>query len=148
MARKSNKQVNVHPSQQEPTTNPQPSVRLSVPWGAGNVDRGGANVFQSIEGIDGQTIGAFISDRTQLHETFIREEAKTTRLSLIIAAVLFLAACLVVVFAPQGREAAARWVGATMLVIAAGVAGYKRVWGRSKLVSFGADHSIERTHDE
>ncbi len=81
----------------------------------------------------------FIQERTRVHEIYIREEARTKRLTLIIAVVLFLLGCSVILFAPSGREAAFNWIGAAILVIAAGSAGYKRVWGKSKLFEVGAD---------
>lgn len=52
---------------------------------------------------------------------------------------LLLAACLVVVFAPAGREYVASWIGAALLVTVAGAAGYKRIRGKSRNISFGAD---------
>jgi hypothetical protein len=81
----------------------------------------------------------FLIERTRLHEVFIREEAKSERLSLGLGSALFLAACLVIVFAPESRQGVANWVGAAMLIVAAGVVGYKRVWGRSKVLTFSAD---------
>lgn len=79
-----------------------------------------------------------VMERSRVHEEWIRQEGKTKRLALIIGAVLFLAGCQVVVFAPQGRETVAAIVGAAMLVVAAGTAGYRRVWGRGPLIAVGA----------
>src|SRR5262249_28254928 len=76
--------------------------------------------------------------RSRVHEEWIRQNARTKRLALIIGAVLFFAGCQVIVFAPSGRETVAAIVGAAMLVVAAGTAGYRRVWGRRPLVSVGA----------
>ena len=81
----------------------------------------------------------FIKERTRLHELYIREEAKTKRLTLIIALLLFLAGCSVILFAPSGRELLFNWIGAAMLIIAAGSAGYKGIWGKSKILELKAD---------
>jgi hypothetical protein len=83
----------------------------------------------------------FVTERSRVHETYIREQENTKRLNLILSAILLLAACAVVVFAPAGREGIAHWMGAALLVTSAGAAGYKRIWGRSKRISFGADQS-------
>jgi hypothetical protein len=81
----------------------------------------------------------FLTERSRVHERYIIEQERTKRLSLVLSAVLLLAACLIFVFAPTGREVISMWIGAALLVTAAGAAGYKRVWGRSKHMSFGAD---------
>jgi hypothetical protein len=81
----------------------------------------------------------FLAERSRVHEAFIREEARTKRLALIVGAVLFASGCLVIVYAPSGRETVSGIIGAAMLVVAAGTTGYKRVWGRSAVVSVGAD---------
>lgn len=114
---------------------PRYKVNLSVPW---------ADDPRACVDISGDRFYAaekFLIDRSRVHETYIREEAKTKRLSLMIGAVLFLAGCLVLVFAPAGREALAVWVGAAMLIVAAGCVGYKRVWAKSKVIEIGADQS-------
>lgn len=87
------------------------------------------------EGIDPNH---FVAERSRVHETYIREHEKTRRLSAILSAVLLLAASWVVVFAPDGREGVSHWIGAALLVTSAGAAGYQRIWGRSKRISFGA----------
>jgi hypothetical protein len=79
-----------------------------------------------------------VEDRSRVHIEWIREEARTKRLALIIGAILFVVGCQVIVFAPSGRETVAAIVGAAMLVVAAGTAGYRRVWGRTPLISVGA----------
>jgi hypothetical protein len=62
-------------------------VRLSPPWG--NIQTG---TFIG----DGKATGEFLRGRKEVHSTYIREEWKTKRLSLILAAILALAACIVV----------------------------------------------------
>jgi hypothetical protein len=81
----------------------------------------------------------FLTERSRVHEVYIREQHRTQRLSLLLSAILLLAACFVVVFAPAGREYVASWIGAALLVSAAGAAGYKRIWGKSKNIYVGAD---------
>jgi hypothetical protein len=86
------------------------------------------------------TADELIKARTKLHVEAVRQGEKTKRLSLVLAAVMVLAALLAILFAPAGREVVSYWIGAALLVSAAGAAGYKRVWGRSKVFSAGADH--------
>jgi hypothetical protein len=43
----------------------------------------------------------------------------------------------------SGRETLSYWIGATLVIFAAGAVGYKRVWGKTKDVSMGADHRSE-----
>jgi O-antigen/teichoic acid export membrane protein len=81
----------------------------------------------------------FIRERTRLHELYIREQERTKRIGLVLAAVLILAASALVLFAPTGRETLSYWIGAALVIFAAGAMGYKRVWGKSKNITFGAD---------
>ena len=83
-----------------------------------------------------------IKARTKLHVEALKEGEKTKRLSLVLAAVLIVVALLAVLFAPAGREVVSYWIGATLLVFAAGAVGYKRVWGKSKLLSVGGDQDM------
>lgn len=109
-------------------------VRISVPWVVG-----GNNVFQSIGRGTREDTNHFISERSRVHETYIREQEKTRRLRLFLAASCFIAGCVVIVFGQSGREVLSSWIGAALLVVSAGAAGYKRVWGRTKEISLGAD---------
>jgi hypothetical protein len=55
-----------------------------------------------------------------------REAQKTKRLLMAVAAVFAVVAAVTVVFAPQGRESWAQWVGLAMVVFALGAAGYSQ----------------------
>lgn len=105
-------------------------VLLSAPWGAQLVR---CNVPARLH-----EVTRVVEDRSRVHEEWIRQDARTKRLALIIGAILFVAGCQVIVFAPSGRETVAAIVGAAMLVVAAGTAGYRRVWGRTPLIAIGA----------
>ena len=110
-------------------------IRISAPWGS--------NITQTFgRGTRGNSVDTnhFLTERSRVHEAYIREQEKTKRLSLFLSALLLLVACLLFVFAPEGREQVSNWIGAAFLVTAAGAAGYKRIWGRTKNMSFGADH--------
>lgn len=111
-------------------------VRISVPWSI----EGSSNVYQGIGRANREDANHFISERSRVHETYIREQEKTRRLSLVLATISFIAGCVVIVFGPAERETLSNWIGAALLVVSAGAAGYKRVWGRTKEISFGADH--------
>jgi O-antigen/teichoic acid export membrane protein len=82
---------------------------------------------------------AFVVERTRLHEAYIREQERTKRLGLILAAFLILAAATMILFAPAGRETLSYWIGSALVIFAAGSVGYKRVWSKTKSTSFGAD---------
>jgi len=107
-------------------------VSLSAPWGR--------RQLQHVMGIeDPEAVENFVKERTRVHELFIREQEKTKRLSLFLSSVLVLSAGLIVLFAPQGRETLSYWIGAAILIMAAGAAGYKRIWGKTRHFTFGAD---------
>jgi hypothetical protein len=111
---------------------------LSTPWGEGHqsVSWNIAN-FSGREAADGLT--DFIDRRSQVHETYIREQAKNKRIALILAFTLILAAAALVTFAPAGRQNISYWIGAALVAFAAGCSGFGRVWGKTKNFSFGAD---------
>lgn len=104
-------------------------IELSVPWG------GPLQVGPSGDGSE----DLFIKERTRLHEYYIRQESINKRIGLILAFLLILAAVLVVLFAPEGRETMSYWVGAALIVFAAGAVGFGRVWAKASQISFGAD---------
>jgi hypothetical protein len=84
----------------------------------------------------------FITERSRVHEVYIREQEKTKRLSLIISAILFISSCGFYVFAPEDRQSLANWIGAAMLVLSAGAAGYKRLWAKGKDLRIKADQGV------
>jgi len=86
-----------------------------------------------------RTAERFLIERTQVHALYIAEQEKTKRLGLILAAVLIIAASAIILFAPEGRETLSYWIGVALVIFAAGAVGYKRVWGKTKNISFGAD---------
>lgn len=120
------------------------TIRLSTPWGRENIisTRGKklslANEY-TYSGSAPAEARAFITERTQLHQTYIQEEAKTKRLWLILSVVSLLVALTLMIFAPEGRQTLSYWIGGALLIFAAGAAGYKRVWGKSSIFSVGAD---------
>jgi hypothetical protein len=116
-------------------------IRISAPWRPHHPMQAISRGVRQRSTVDPNH---FLTERSRVHEVYIREQEKTRRLSLFLSAVLLLAACLVVVFAPAGRENVSSWVGAALLASAAGAAGYKRIWGRSKNMSLGADQGQGR----
>jgi hypothetical protein len=108
---------------------------LSTPWGGkNNVGRRG--VSASLANCTTDTASeTFITERTRVHELFIREQAKTKRLSLLLASTLLLAAVAAVLFAPAGREVVSYWLGAALFVFSAGAAGYGKVSAKVKGMS-------------
>jgi hypothetical protein len=117
------------PGPTKPPDGEKPHFEMSSPWGT---DAGASMEFKADDMIRG---------RTELHVQALKEEEKTKRLALVVTAVMVLGAMLGIVFAPAGREVVSYWIGATLLVFAAGAAGYKRVWGRSRLLDVGGDQN-------
>ena len=85
------------------------------------------------------TTGLFVRERTRVHETYIIEQERTKRIGMILSVMLILGAGALILFAPEGRETLSYWIGAALIIFAAGAMGYKRVWGKSKNVVIGAD---------
>ena len=90
-------------------------------------------------GMSEEMTQAFLRERTRLHETYIKEQELTKRIGIILSAVLILSAAALILFAPEGRETLSYWIGAALVIFAAGAMGYQRIWGKSKNISFGAD---------
>lgn len=114
-------------AKQKPT-----KTELSTPWGTNQ----NINVMRSKNFDETKW---FISERSKVHETYIREEAKTKRIAMVIALILILGACAMLVFSPQERRVFSYFISGVLLVFAGGAVGYKRVWGKTKWVSLGAD---------
>lgn len=129
------------PENGEEAENNQGEISLSTPWGGENTGRIITNNFYGNPSLEGAS--TFIKERTQLHQIYIQEEAKTKRLWLILSVVSLLVALTLMVFAPEGRQTLSYWVGGALLIFAAGAAGYKRVWGKSSIFSVGADQDKE-----
>ena len=120
----------------QPRKNPRaPTVQLSNPWGAPPQSANFHDLATPPQGF----LEQFVDRRSAVHETFIIQQARNKRLGLILAFLLILFAAGIVVFAPEGRQSMSLWVGAALVVFAAGAAGYARVWGKTKNMSFGAD---------
>jgi hypothetical protein len=109
-------------------------IRISAPW------RNESFPFHQLisRGTRGET-AHFVEERSRVHEAYIREDAKTQRLRLLVAAACFIAGCVVIVFAPAQRAEVSNWLGAALIIVAAGAAGFKRLWGRTKDASLGVD---------
>lgn len=118
------------------------SVDLSAPWGAPQ------SIYSGTCSQDGSLDNAdFVRERSRVHEVFIREQAKNKRIGLFLSFALIILAALVVVFAPEGRQTLSYWVGAALLVFAAGACGFGRIWGKTRNISFGADQDRRGLHE-
>jgi hypothetical protein len=118
-------------------------INLSAPWE--DSQYGNANVMSGVALAepDGTPIATrFVEQRSKVHETYIKEHNRTKRLGLVISAVLVVASCCVVLFAPAGRETASYIIGAVLVVIAAGVAGFTAI--KLKVPGFRLDASNKR----
>ena len=119
-------------------------VKMDAPWGGANGGSwdGGLN---SAAWDGGEITHAPLklrstswnSGRTCIARNIV-EEHKTSRLSMILAVLLVLAAALVVCFAPSGREAFSHWLGAGLLAVALGIFARKNIWAKGLGISFGA----------
>lgn len=118
------------------TTGNGSSIKLSAPWGR---ERNICNVAYIPEELSSDVHNNFLKERTRLHEIYILEQARNKRIGLVLAFLLILSASATVLFAPTGRETLSYWVGAALIIFAAGSAGFGRVWGKAANISFGAD---------
>src|SRR5712692_7172885 len=115
-------------SRERPKSN---QVSLSTPWSGKAHGNGYSATMSNSAGIPSDAVAeVFLVERTRLHELYVREQERTRRVGLILAAVLILAAAAMILFAPAGREILSYWIGAALIVFAAGTVGYKRVWGK------------------
>jgi hypothetical protein len=87
----------------------------------------------------------FLETRSQLHALYIKETEKTKRTGLWLSASLIALACLIPVFAPEGRDVLSYWISAALLVFAAGAMGFTAIslkaWGKSITASSGSENS-------
>jgi len=113
-------------------------ISMSTPWGGTNQGATSINSCHVREGST-ETLNDFVEQRTRVHEVYIREQEKTKRISLILAVVLIVVAAVLLLFAPTGKETVSYWICGALIVFASGAVGYKRVWWKSKVFSFGAD---------
>lgn len=86
----------------------------------------------------------FVAERSRVHETYIVEQAKSRRFGLLLAFLLILAAAAAVMFAPEGRQSLSYWIGAALLVFAAGASGFGRVWGKTATFEFSVDRGVQK----
>jgi hypothetical protein len=120
-------------------------ISLSTPWG-GHQSSGRNAIRKNVlykpisEESSSDIDNNFVKERTRLHEIYIREESRNKRIGLVLAFLLILFASLIVLFAPVGRETISYWIGAALIIFAAGTVGFGRVWGKAASISFGADH--------
>lgn len=119
-----------------PPSKPGASVELLAPWG----DRHRQSInSNNADNLSSDSLGIFVEQRSRVHALYIREQARNKRIGLFLAFALILVAALVVVFAPEGRQTMSYWVGAALVIFAAGASGFGRIWGKTKNMSFGAD---------
>jgi len=115
-------------------------ISISAPWG-------NKNIMQSINSAEvnnPRIQELFIKDRSRVHLEYIKEVEKTKRVYLIISALLLALALLIVFFSPEEKQTVSYWIGASLLVLAAGAAGYKRIWVKSKLLEIKGDQDNEK----
>lgn len=121
-------------------------VRLSVPWSRSRentlprISRGDTEA-QEGRFLEPDEVKTFIEVRSDLHATYIRETQRTRRFVMALAAMLLALACLIPVFAPEGREALSYWVGIALFLFSGGAAGYSGI--RYK----GHGHEIEASKE-
>jgi hypothetical protein len=116
-------------------------IDLAAPWA--ELSRfAHLEAFNSACAVDSEVFSDFVSQRSRVHEVFIREQAKSKRMGLLLSAVLIALAALIVMFAPDGRRTLSYWIGAALLIFSAGASGFGRVWGKAKNISFGADQDL------
>jgi hypothetical protein len=112
-------------------------IKISTPWGGyqqmGNV------IISPNQRIQRK----FIEDRSKVHLEYIKETEKTKRISLIASAILLALGLVIIIFGPTEKQTLSYWIGASLLLLAAGTAGYKRIWAKSKILDIKADQDKE-----
>lgn len=74
--------------------------------------------------INDETIKHYVEKRSSVHETQIKEIERTKRTTLVVSAVIFIVAAILVVFSPQDKEVVTYSIAGSMLLLASGIAGY------------------------
>lgn len=117
-------------------------VRLSAPWSHVLV----GDHRQMAACVSDADLESFVTVRSRVHALYIAEEHRTKRLGMIVGAALVAAAAALMVFAPPGREVMSYWVGAALVIVAAGCLGYQRVAARAKNIMVGVDGNSSDHH--
>ncbi len=109
------------------------SVVLSAPWGGDQGASSGSKTATMClaERADSGLSNRYVKEGTRVHVIYIREEARTRRLGLVLAFLLILAATAVILFAPEEKEVSSYWIGAALIIFASGAVGFSRVWGQA-----------------
>jgi hypothetical protein len=104
---------------------------LVPPWGEITARRSRGNVLLQVGEFHGQQslgpLREFVFERTDLHKTYVLETQKTKRVGLYLAAALIGLACLIPVFAPEGREIISYGLAMTLFVFGAGSMGFTTI---------------------
>ena len=100
---------------------PKSKINLTSPWGGLGPNQGTAFVGSKL---DSDTQKHFLSARSKVHETWIIESNKTRRVSLIVSAVLVIAAAALLVFSPKEKEIISYGVAGAIVLLSSGIAGY------------------------
>ena len=114
-------------------------IKISAPWG------GTQQVMLSKIGNfkDSTVQDNFIKERSRVHSEYIKENEKTKRISLITSAIILALGLVIIIFGPAEKQTLSNWIGVSLIILAAGTAGYKRVWAKSKLIEIKADQDRE-----
>ena len=127
---------------------PEAVIEIKPPWVLGGSQR---IRIRGAPGMGMQFARAsetFLKERSRVHNLYIREQEMSRRLGLVIGTVLLLGAMMILAFAPSGRETLSYWIGAAMVLLAAGAAGSRRVWGSAPMIKFGADNGNSTPPDD
>lgn len=120
------------------------SVSMSPPWvGDKSCIRNNWAMQNASSSYDDERLIEFVKRRSEVHERYISETEKTRRLSLGLAALAFIAALLVLAFVPKDDSILSYGIAVTLLVTAAGAAGYKRVWAKTSKIEVSVDENSQ-----
>jgi hypothetical protein len=95
---------------------------------------------------DLERVRHFVENRTALHQYIIKQRQITKRFTLSLAAFLLVAAAVLMLFAPEGREVLSYSIGAALVLISAGAMGFHGFWAKTTLGTLGAD-TVQPTSD-
>ncbi len=88
-------------------------------------------------------ISEFLSSRSELHATYIKESQKTKRVSLVLCALLFALGCITIIFSPSEKENLSVIVGLALIISTGGIAGYGAITAKTKNFDFSATTNNE-----
>lgn len=114
-------------------------IKISAPWGHTRQGYGSKMGYSKNSKVQEN----FIKERSRVHLEYIKENEKTKRISLVTSAILLVFGLLIIIYCPTEKQTLSNWIGGSLIILAAGTAGYKQIWAKSKIIEIKADQDKE-----